>query len=324
MKSCTNESPISPIMKNAIRGLCSLLLSAAAAWGMPIASSARAAIPSEIQQIISVDYRALKNSDTAMQLKQQVLPDALKQFEVSLKGVGIDPDKDVDQLTFASFRLPKQGVRVVGFAQGAFSTGTVVKKMRLQKIKPVKYRDAVLYPMGSGMQMTFLDDDTLLFGDSGAVRGALDARDGYTTTFDSNTQMVDMMGSVDSGAVWSILDQEGSQNMLRSALGDAAKLADYDTVKKRILGSRYIMSFNDGIKFDLDVVTSDSVTAATVSSLLKAGILYRRMTATPVEKMAIENVSVNSDSSDLQLHFKSDDKDFQSLMHSPLFAAVSK
>jgi hypothetical protein len=35
-------------------------------------------------------------------------------------------------------------------------------------------------------------------------------------------------------------------------------------------------------------------------------------------------VSVDSDSSDLQLHFKSDDKQFQSLMHSPLFAAVSK
>jgi hypothetical protein len=84
------------------------------------------------------------------------------------------------------------------------------------------------------------------------------------------------------------------------------------------------MNFSDGIKFDLDVVTSDSMTAATLSSLLKAGMLYRRMNATPAEKMAIENTSVDSDSSNLQLHFKSDDKQFQSLMHSPLFAAVSK
>jgi len=315
---------LNAIMKNVMRCIGCVLLGGAAAWAMPLGSSARSAIPSDIQQIISVDYRAMKNSDTAMQLKQQVLPDSLKQFEVALKGVGIDPDKDVDQLTFASFRMAKQGVRVVGFAQGAFSTATVVKKMRLQKIRPEKYRDAVLYPMGSGMQMTFLDDDTLLFGDSGAVHAALDARDGYATTFDSNTQMVDMMGSVDSGSVWSILDQEGTQNMMHSALGDAAKLADFDTVKKRILGSRYTMSFSDGIKFDLDVVTSDSMTAATVSSLLKAGMLYRRMTATAAEKTAMEDVSVDSDSSDLQLHFKSDDKQFQALMHSPLFAAVSK
>src|SRR5438445_5915869 len=93
-----------------------------------------------------------------------------------------------------------------------------------------------------------------------------------------------MIGAVDSGMVWSVLDQQGTQNMLRSALGDAAGLADYDTVKKRILGSRYTMNFSSGVNFDLDVITSDSMTATTLSSLLKAGMLYRKMTATPIER----------------------------------------
>jgi hypothetical protein len=84
------------------------------------------------------------------------------------------------------------------------------------------------------------------------------------------------------------------------------------------------MNFTSGVNFDLDIVTSDSVTAATLSSLVKAGVLYRKMTASPIEKVALENVSVNSDSSNLQMHFKADDKQFQSLMHSDLFAAVSK
>jgi hypothetical protein len=84
------------------------------------------------------------------------------------------------------------------------------------------------------------------------------------------------------------------------------------------------MNFQNGVNFDLDIVTSDSMTAATLSSLVKAGVLYRKMTATPVEKAALENVSVNSDSSNLQMHFKADDKQFQSLMHSDLFAAVSR
>jgi hypothetical protein len=304
--------------------LCAGLLLAASGWAMPLGSSARAVIPSEVQQIISVDYRALKNSDTAMALKQQVLPENLKQFEQALRGVGINPDRDVDQLTFAAYRVPKQGIRVVGIAQGSFSTAAFLKKMRLQKIHPMRYHDSDIYTMPGSMQMTFLDQDTLLFGELTALHGALDARDGYRATLDSNNQIADMMGSVDSGMVWSILDQEGTQNMLRSALGDAAKLADYDTVKKRILGSRYSMNFSEGIKFDLDVVTSDSVTAATLSSLLKAGVLYRRMTATPVERMAMENLTVDSDSSNLQLHFKSDDQQFQSLMHSPMFAAVSR
>ena len=301
-----------------------LLFSSAAAWAVAMGSSARGVIPSEVQQVITVDYRTLKNSSTAMALKDQVLPPSLKAFESSLKGVGIDPEKDVDQLTFASYRHGKEGIKVVGIAQGSFSSKTFLKKAKLNKVKPIKYRDTDIYPMSEGMEMTFLDDSSLLFGDGMAVKGALDARDGYMPALDSNSQVTDMIGSVESATVWSILDQQGTQNMLLSALGDAGKLADFDTVKKRVLGSRYAMNFNSGVNFDLDVVTSDSVTAATLSSLVKAGVLYRKMTATPIEKVALENVSINSDSSNLQMHFKADDKQFQSLMHSDLFAAVSK
>jgi hypothetical protein len=311
-------------MKSLKTAIAIFLLLSACAWAMPLGSSARTAIPSDIQQIISVDYRTLKNSDTAMALKQQVLPPSLKQFEGALKGLGINPDKDVEQLTFASYRSGKQGVLVVGIAQGQFSTASVLKKMRLNKIRPVKYHDANTYPMPGGMQMTFLDESTLLFGDSNALKGALDARDGYTTTLDSNSQIVDMIGAADSGTVWSVLDQQGTQNMLRSALGDASRLADYETVKKRVLGSHYVMNFQNGVNFDLNVVTSDSVTAGTLSSLLKAGVLYKKMTASPIEKVALDGVTVNSDSSNLQMHFKSDDKQFQSLLHSDLFAAVSR
>jgi len=114
-----------------------------------------------------------------------------------------------------------------------------------------------------------------------------------------------------------------SQNAMRSALGDAAKIADYDTVKKRLLSSRYSMSFNSGVNFDMTVVTSDTMTAATISSLVKAGLLYRKMSATPAEKIAVENTTVDSDSSNVMVHFKANDQQFQSLMHSDLFAAVT-
>jgi len=287
-------------------------------------STARSVIPSDVQQIISVDYRSLRNSETALALKQQVLPENLRQFESALKGVGVDPDKDVEQLTFASYRDAKRGVRVVGVAQGVFPMKTFLRKMRLQKVKPYKVRNTDLWPMGSAMNMTFLDENTLLFGDRTALQGALDARDGYSSTLDSNANIADMIGSVDGGTVWSVLDQAGTQNMLRSALGDASSLADYDTIKKRLLGSRYTMNFNSGVNFDLDVVTSDSTTAATLSTLVKAGVLYRKMTASPTEKVALDSVTIDSDSSNLQMHFKSDDKKFQSLLHSDLFAAVSK
>jgi hypothetical protein len=298
-----------------------VLLNVASA--MPLNSSARAVVPADLQQLISVDYRAIKDSPTAMALKQQVLPDNIKQFEAALKGIGLDTEKDVDTLTFASFRSGKQGVKTVGVASGQFNMKAVLKKMKLQKFTPKKYGTSDIYPMDGGFVMSFLDDSTLLFGDATAIHAALDTRDGKVLSLDTNSVMTDMMSNADSAPVWSILDQQGTQNAMRSALGDAAKVADYDTVKKRLLGSHYTLSFNSGVNFDMTVVTSDTMTAATISSLVKAGLLYKKMSATTAEKIAVDNTTVDSDSSNVQLHFKANDQQFQSLMHSDLFAAVT-
>jgi len=302
--------------------LASVLL-VSMAYAMPLNSSARSCIPADLLQLISVDYRALKDSPTALALKKQLMPDNIKQFEAALKGIGIDPDKDVDTLAFASFRSGKQGVKNIGAASGSFDSKVVLKKMKLQKFVPKKYGTSDVYPMDGGFVMTFLDNDTLLFGEATALHAALDTRDGKTLSLDTNGDMADMMPDVDSAPVWSILDQQGTQNMMRSALGDASRIADYETLKKRLLGSRYTMNFASGVNFDLTVLTSDSVTASTLSSLVKAGILYKKVNATAAEKVAIDNTTADSDGSNLQLHFKSTDQQFESLMHSDLFAAVS-
>jgi hypothetical protein len=303
--------------------LCLLILGSSLSFGAALGTSSRTVIPSDIQQIISVDYRALRNSPTALALKNKVLPENLKQFETALKGVGVNPDSDVEQLTFASFRV-KGKVMIVGVATGQFPSKKLLAKMKTKKITGSKYRSSVIYPMNGGIQTTFIDDYTMLFGEQASLHSALDARDGEIESLNSNGQMGDLIQSVDSGTVWSVLDAQGTQNLMRSTLGDAAKLADFDTVKKRLTGSRYTMDFNQGVSFNLDVVTSDVMTAATLSSLIKAGLLFRKNTAEPTEKMALESTTVDSDSGILKLRFKTDDTKFQALMKSDLFQAVSR
>lgn len=305
--------------------LASLLL-VSMAYAIPLNSSARTCVPAETMQLISVDYRALKDSPTATALKNQLMPDNIKQFETALKGIGIDPEKDVDTLTFAAFHLGKQGVKTVGVASGPFNMKAVLKKMKLQKYVPAKYPKGGttdVYPMDGGFYMSFLDDSTLLFGDVTALHAALDTRDGKTLSLDTNGNLADMMTNVDSSPVWSILDQEGTQNMMHSALGDASKIADYDSLKKKLLGSRYTMNFDGGVKFDATIVTSDSVTAGTLASMVKAYLLYKKTTAAAGEKVVMENTSADSDGYNVAIHFKSNDQQFQSLMSTQLFAALS-
>jgi len=290
----------------------------------PLSNNARTVVPSAIQQIISVDYRELRDSQTARALKDKVMPDNIKQFEQALRSVGIDPERDAEQLTFVSYRAPKGTLRGIGIAQGPFRQKDFLAKAKAKKIKPQKYLLSDIYPMGSGMDMVFLDPTTILFGELDAVKGAIDVRDNGAESLASNNVIDNLITSVQDATVWSVLDQAGTQNMMRSALGQAGSLTDFDAVKKRLLASDYVMNFTNGVTFDLNVKTSDNVTAASMSGLMKAGVLYKKMSGSPTEKTALENTTVDSSNDVVSMHFKTDDQRFQALMNSDLFAAVSK
>jgi hypothetical protein len=309
-------------MKRTLVIMLAFLSSGLIAFAASLGTAARTVIPIEVQQIINVDYRRMKNSDTAMDMKAKLLPPNMKQFEDALKDIGVNPDKDIDQITLASFRMKDQGLQMIGIAQGQFPRKKLMLKITNQKIKGTKKNGSIIYPMAGGMQMTFLDDWTMLFGDIAAVKAALDARDNSGQSLNANRDITDLIPNVEAGTVWSVLDSAGTETMLKSALGSAAELGEFDTMKKKLLGSRYTIDFDHGVEFNLNVLTSDNVTASTLSSVLKAGILFKKMDASPTEKAAIDGTTVDSDTNKLVVKFKADDKNFQQLIQSPMFASV--
>jgi hypothetical protein len=294
-----------------------------AALASPLGTDTRTVLPAQIQQIVSVDYRALRNSPSGLALKNRVLPDNLKAFETSLRGMGINPDTDVEQLTFVSYRTTKGAVRNFGVATGEFELKKLMARFKTKKVKGEKYRDNILWPASGGFIMSFLDDETMLFGESAAVKDGLDVRDGQQQSVATMPDMMEMIAAAESAPVWSVLDQEGTQNMLRSVLGEASGLADYDTIKKRLLGSRYGLDMQHGVDFNLNVQTSDSFTAGTLSALMNAGVMYKKAAGSATEKSAMDDMDISSDSGRLQVKFKADDSQFQALLKSDLFQAVS-
>ena len=115
-----------------------------------------------------------------------MLPANLKQFENALRTFGIDPDKDVEQITFVSYRQPNKALSGIGIAQGPFKQKEFLQKMKLKNVRPEKYLLSYLYPMGSGMQLVFLDPSTIVFGESAALKGAIDVRDNGAESLASN------------------------------------------------------------------------------------------------------------------------------------------
>jgi hypothetical protein len=307
-------------LSGGIAALC--LASALPASAAQLSGDARAAIPHDVQQLIVIDYRAMQNSPAAMQLKNKVMPPELKGLEKALQVSGMNDNHDVDELAFASFR-PKGATgdmtRIIGLAQGQFSVDDIMANFKKKKIKPLVLRDNRIYPMGaSGMQVVFLNPTTMVFGQTDSLKQALDSRDGLQPNFLTNSAMTDMMASVQDEPLWSILDQKGTQTMMRSLMGEASQMGDYDTIKKRILTSYY----QNGVSFNLNVLTPDTFTAATMASLLNAAALYKKMSGTDIEKQAIDGTKIDSNSGKLTVSYSSSDSQFATLLQSNLFQTV--
>ena len=303
-----------------------LALSATFSQAAELSSDGKAAIPRDVQQLIVVDYRAMQNSIAAMDLKERVLPPELKRLETALKTAKLNVDKDADVLAFAAFRdSGAQGTKIVGIAQGQFQTQAILAGFAKSKTKPIVVRNNNIYPMGSaGMSIVFLNQTTMVFGDRSAVKSALDARDGLTPNFLSNGEMINDMKAVDQRAIWSLLDAKGTQTMMKSVLGDAAQLTDYDTVRNRMKSSRYTMDFDNGVKFDLAVVMSDTLTAATCATLMKGMVIMKKTSGSALEKTALDRTTIDSNSGTLTVDYSSSDSEFASLLTSPLFQSVVK
>jgi hypothetical protein len=294
-----------------------------------LSTDARTAIPHDVQQLVAIDYRAMQNSSSAMGLKERVMPPELKQFDEALRKSGLNGNEDfdqfVDQLAFALYR-PKgetEQLSTVGVAQGQFPMQDILANFRKLKIKAMLVRTNKLYPMGkTGMVACFVDPSTMVFGSPDAVKASLEARDGSAPSLLTNVPMMDAMRSVDSAPLWSILDQKGTQTMMRQILGEAGQVTDFETVRKRLVASWYSMDFQHGVKFDLTIATGDSFTSATIASLLSAAVAYRKVSGSEPEKQALTATDVHSDAGKLSIHFATSDTEFASLMQSPLFQSM--
>ena len=302
-----------------------LLAAAAFSHAAQLSTETRSAIPHDVQQLVAIDYRAMQNSPSAMNLRDRVMPPELKQLEEALNNSGLNDSHDVDQLAFALFR-PSAGsdaLWTVGVAQGQFAVDDILASFQKKKIKPTLVRSNKIYPMTrTGMVLCFVDPSTMVFGQKDAVTKALDARDGGIPSLLTNNTLMDAMRSVDSDPLWSVMDTKGTQTMMKQLMGEAGSVTDFDLVKQRLQSTRYSMDFQHGVKFDLTIQTGDSFTAATVSSLLTAAVMLKKMSGSETEKQALSATSIASESGNLNIHFASTDSQFIALIQSPLFQSM--
>ena len=107
-----------------------------------------AAIPADVQQIICVDYRALRNSPTALALKARVLPDNIKEFETAL--LGALGRKQIDCLSMIGLCRMEKG-DAAGAAQ-AFRRALKGDGLRPEAARALQYELAVAFQAAGDAQ----------------------------------------------------------------------------------------------------------------------------------------------------------------------------
>jgi hypothetical protein len=88
--------------------------------------------------------------------------------------------------------------------------------------------------------------------------------------------------------------------------------------------SRYTMDFNNGVRFNMSVSMSDTMTAATIATLMKGVAILKKTQGSPMEKTALDDTKIDSNSGTLTVDYESSDSQFSALLTSPLFQSVVK
>lgn len=302
-------------------------LGALLAGVMPLAAAqlsatAQAVMPSDTRQIISIDYHRLAEDSNAARVESQVLPPEMRNLSALLKQGGVDPQQDLNRIAFATYAA-KGKIGLMGVAEGNFQNLKLTRFFHPTKKNPhpPQYSGVTIYN-AEGTWFFVPDQTTLVFGSRNAVETAIDTEQGVNPRISANEQMADLIAGTQTTDVWSVLDAAGTKNMVKSLIGGGSKL-DPSLFAKRFDGARYTIAFADQVQLNLEMMTSDTLTAAALSAGLRAAVDYRQhQERDPNLKTLLSQVQVDSSGNHAFLQVASPETSIATLLHSDLFNSV--
>lgn len=297
----------------------SLALAAAAAQ---LSGAAQSVMPQGTRQVISIDYHRLAADPVAQQLMTQLLPPEVQGLSELLTRGGLNPAQDLNRVTFATFQSEK-GIGLVGVAEGNLGGLQLAKfyQKTAQQPNPPQIAGVTVYTSG-GLTFFMPDSATLVFGERAAITQAIQTEQGAPTIAQSE-EMTDLIAGTQTTDVWSVLDAQGSRAMVRALIGGATGGLDPSLLDNRFNGARYTITFQNPVQLNLELMTSDALSAAAVSTGLNAAIALRQQQEKDLAAKAIlSNVQVDSAGNHAFLQVTSPESDLASLMRSDLMRTI--
>ncbi|MGB6430054.1 MAG: hypothetical protein WBF06_05680 [Candidatus Acidiferrales bacterium] len=303
-----------------------LALAPAPAAASPVDNDIISMLPKDAGEVAYANLKAARQYPWFEQLKEQMLPARFKQFEAFLAAAGIDPNTQVEELTWALVpNMPANATatsvpsseEVVGIAQGQFQPDTAEAYFLSKKVPTVKIRDFTLYSFGSGsgpgdLFLFFLDTNTAVFGQRKQLEELISVRYGEAQGLMANADLSALVNDANgSGLVWAVLDPAYTRLAIQQLAGGAAQFSQASQVIAQLKSMIVSFDADSGIQVHFQAVCTTSDAANTFAALLQAGLLLQKYQAqqTNPDLAALldeTQISPNGDRLDIRLSLTDD------------------
>ena len=205
--------------------------------------AALSAFPADTLQIAYTDLAELRSLPAYPQIRQRLLNRQLRAFQDFLRPMGIDPDKDVDEVLLGWRGEMVGPAGYLGMAAGRFQPDLIQKYFDRTSLPVRSYAGTDLYAFGSGSDandlfFTFFDSSTAAFGRIGDMKALLDVRQGSANALSSNSDFANWEGELEGTAPeWGILNGKSAANLAALWLaGSGKKDLDFSSLARSNTG----------------------------------------------------------------------------------------
>jgi hypothetical protein len=241
-----------------------------------VAREAFASFPSDTLQFACTDLTQLRSLPSYPQVRQRLLSQQLRAFEDFLRSLGIDPEKEVDEVALGWRGESMDSAGNFGLALGRFEPDKFAEAFAHAQLPFRQYAGQQLYAFGSGedpsdLFFTFINGSTAAFGRLRDLKVILDVRNGDHPSLDSIANFLAWEGELEGMAPqWGIATGKAAANTALPWLAPGGQpLLDSAAFLSFVQAVLYRVEWNFGFTVHLSVVCPSPQTATDLYRLLQ-------------------------------------------------------
>jgi hypothetical protein len=286
--------------------------------------------PKQVGEFGYADLKAARQYAWFPQLREQLLPSRFRQFEQFLTSAGVDPNSQVDELTWGAINSSKtSGEEVVGVALGSFDPSSSETRFKQQKLPMFDVHGYHLFAFGSGsgpgdILFTFVDSNTAAFGHRKALEQLIDVRTGSAESLLTNDQLFPLINEANgSGVIWGVMDQNYAHLAMQQLVPQAGQFPQAAAIINRINAMMFSATAENGLDVHFQAACASTDDANLLAAALQAGLMYRRYQESqqhPDLAGALDQVRVSASGDRLKVEAPVSQDQLMSLIHSRALA----